>query len=146
MKVILSIILSFLMTYTYGQIQTVDDTKEIEIGKVENLGSVSVKLTKVNNTVYFTYSDSRYKKINNLKTFSFEDTNNALNDFYNNVVKSLESGEKITMKIPNGIIITLPHKSFGMKSIQIGHSDSAGITGHTQFLTKKQVDKLFGKQ
>lgn len=146
MKKLLTLIsFAFFINLSNAQIQTIDESKEEIIGEIKNLGSLSIRLTKKDNIIYFTYSDAKYKKITDFKTFSFEDMDNALEEFYKNIIKALETGEKITMKIPDGTIVAFPQKSFGMKSVQIGHSNSAGVTGLSQFLTKKQLDKLFGK-
>ena len=100
------------------------------------------------------------------KTHPYQDINTAkhktkqtkkkqnLNKDYEHLYKLISDGfidmpaNEISLELPNDIIGLKFAKNYGQTTMQFVHyiNKSNKYIGKTQFLTKKQVDKIFGKK
>lgn len=143
-QILLIISLTIMSMNSFGQIKVSKDKTE-EVGKVGALGTVWIKCSKSGNGYIFTYRDTKFKQLTEYKSFSFLDVDNAFDDFYSAIMHVLETKEELRIEIPDGIIFLQPLTAMGSTNVSIGHFNSAGVLGTSQYLTKKQVNKLFGK-
>lgn len=139
------ILLLLVPAFAYCQISVTKTDNLIEIGKVGELGSMWIKCSKSGDGYIFTYRDTKFTKITEYKSFSFLDIDNAFDKFYEAIISVIENQEELRIDIPNGSIFLQPITFMGSTNVSIGHFNNAGILGTSQYLTRKQVNKLFGK-
>lgn len=127
---------------------------QIKVLKNESLSLVgkdnSVALYKKQNRYTFNYQDINTANLNTFRSFSFQD----LNKDYEHLYKLISDGfidmpaNEISLELPNDIIGLKFAKNYGQTTMQFVHyiNKSNKYIGKTQFLTKKQVDKIFAKK
>ena len=149
-KIILLLVLT-LSTVSFAQLKKVEAVKSEEIGKVGPFGlPKNIDCKKSGNIYTFEYKDMTYPNINEYKDFSFEDIDNTFEDLYKTISEGFETlpKEGITLTLPNYIITLQFTKAIGMNSVTIhtAPANNPSYVGHTIALSKKQIDKLFGKK
>lgn len=137
----------FSTSFLFGQIREVEVTKPEVIGKISGMGITYVELSKKDNIYTFLYKDEKFTKINEYKSFSFEDVDGALDDFYNILKSGIEAKETNSkrIEIPNGTLDLEFKKQVGTFYVEIFHTSKAGVVGKVQWLDIKRLNKLFGK-
>ncbi|WP_051364391.1 hypothetical protein [Flavobacterium limnosediminis] len=135
---------------SYSQIKTVETEKLIEIGKVGALGSKSVWIEKSENKYLFSYNDIKFQQITNIKSFAFQNLDNDFEKLYDKIMNGFNEipSEDIMLELPNDIIWLHYEKNMGIISFQFRHAvnKNSEVIGFSQFMTKKQIAKLFGKK
>lgn len=142
MKKITFLTFLFFTTLGFSQIKKIKTEKTQKIGK-----SANVTCEKTGNTYIFTYRDINFSQLEEYKSFAFEDVQNAFEELYKIIIKGFEEvpKEPIELKLPNQIITLKYMKSFGVVNLTI-LSDENGIIGRSEYLTKRRINKLFGKK
>lgn len=144
MKKIALLILMF-AGISYGQIKVIDTEKLETIGKQK-----AVSISKIGNEYRFNYVDRKYTQILETKSFSFKDEDNAFKNLYDLIIKGFDDATKedIMLDLPNDIIWLHYTKVSSKVYFQFYHSvdKNSDVIGKTDFFTKKQVIKLFGKK
>ncbi|MBA5246036.1 hypothetical protein H1R16_00735 [Marnyiella aurantia] len=128
----------------FAQIKVLKNDNLIEVGK-EN----SVALYKKQNKYTFNYQDINTSNLNTFRSFYFHDLNKDFEQLYKLVSDGfidMPMGE-IQLELPNDIIGLNFARNYGQTTVQFIHyiSKSKKYIGKSQFLTKSQVDKVFGK-
>ncbi len=129
--------------FVNGQITIIDTPEVIKIGEVSG-----IKITKQNNTYTITYENIKYQQITDLKRFSFVDTDNAFDNLYQMIINGFNENPKsdIMLELPNDIVWLHFVKYLGVVSFQFSQSvNKTEVIAFSRYLTKKQVQKLFGK-
>lgn len=139
------IILFFMLSVSFvnGQITMIDTPEVIKIGEVSG-----IKITKQNNTYTITYENIKYQQITDLKRFSFVDTDNAFDNLYQMIINGFNENPKsdIMLELPNDIVWLHFVKYLGVVTFQFYQSvNKTEVIAFSRYLTKKQVQKLFGK-
>ncbi|OCK53205.1 hypothetical protein BA768_01220 [Chryseobacterium sp. CBo1] len=119
------------------------------VGKVAPMGSFMGEVEKCSdNLIKFSYRDLKFSSIINIKRFSFEDKDGALDYLYITLIKGLDElpEEDKVLQLPNDLLLIKFKKTFGVPVATIYHTNNASVLGVTQSFTKKQIDKLFGKE
>jgi len=133
----------------FGQIKQLETTKRNEIGKIAPMGVFIVSLEKIDNSIYvFTYRDVQYSTINEYKHFSFDETGNDLENLYSIISNGFNDmpKEPIMLEMKKGEYLFLNYtKMMGVKNVQFGVSTITQPNGYCRGLTKKEINKLFGK-
>ncbi|SZD72039.1 Uncharacterised protein [Candidatus Ornithobacterium hominis] len=147
MKNLILLIFLVISGFCFSQIKVTDITTNCE--KIGNFGSF-VKLEKCDDgNAVFTYQDTKYDKITNYKSFSFEDADNSVDELYNVFLEGLNGNEdkEIKIELPNDTIIIKFEKVFNKKMIAYTfHSvNNTGVVGEVIFLDKKRLNKIFNK-
>lgn len=136
-------------TVGYSQIKKIDVQEPELIGQIAPMGNLHIKCEKTGDTYTFTYSDVTYQHIDEYKSFSFKDVDNAFDNLYEMIIKGFEEGpeENTMIEIPDGFLWLDYTKSLGVVNFRFQHSpgSSGEITGYSIWLTKKKLNKLFGK-
>lgn len=151
MKKILLLANLLIATACWSQIKDLSDLQEkcTTVGKIAPMGSFMGELEKCSETKFrFLYRDLKFTSIINIKHFSFEDQEGALDYFYNTLIKGLEElpiEDKI-LQLPEDMLLIKFKKTFGVPVATIYHTNKAGVTGVSQSFTRKQINKLFGKE
>lgn len=141
------IILLFTILFSisaFSQIKILKNDALTEVGK-EN----SVALYKKDKKYTFNYQDVANANLNSFRSFYFFDLNKDFDQLY----KLISDGfidmptTEITMELPNDIIGLNYGKNYGQVTVQFIHyiNKNMKTVGKSQYLTKKQVDKIFGK-
>ena len=150
MKKAFTVLVLLLITIgSYGQIKKIEVGKSTLIGKIAPLGFLVVSLEKTESNNYlFYYRDIGAAPLDIYKSFTFKETGNDLENLYNMIIEGFDSDSKepIVIAIPDGTLTISYTKSLGVKSVFIGAETSREPFGLCRGLTKRDVNKLFGKK
>ncbi len=142
-------LLILLSSFTFAQIKVVEPTKVELVGEIAPMKNLHIKIEKLpENEIRFTYVDVKFQTIDDYKTFTFKNEDNALDNLYKMITDGLANPPKepIMLELPNSFLWLNFVKTMGVSNVQIGHSDSrTGVVGYSVWLTKRKADKLFGK-
>lgn len=150
MRNLLIISILFITSSAFAQISKVETTKAEEIGKIAPMGQFIIDCQKRGDTYTFMYKDWKFQHLDEYKQFSFKDEDNAFENLYEMIMKGFEDmpEEDIMLEIPEGYLWLKFDKVMGVKQLSFGHSvdKSGSVIGYSRQLTKKNVEKLFGKK
>lgn len=141
----ITILFSFLIsTFAFSQIKIIATDELIEVGKDNSVG-----LFKRGNKYVFNYQDVNAGNLNTIRSFTFSDINNDMDTFYKLIIDGLNTLPKsdITLELPEDILELHFEKNFGQPTVQFVQfiNKNKKFTGKSQFLNRKQVEKIFGK-
>lgn len=127
----------------FSQIKVLKNETLVEIGKENSVG-----LYKKENKFTFNYQDINTSNLNTFRSFSFLDLNGDVSDLYKLVTDGFidEPVGNVTLELPNDIIELHYEKNYGQPTVQIIQfiNKNRKYVGKSQFLNKKQIDKIFG--
>jgi hypothetical protein len=112
---------------------------------------VEAECTKVGNTYTISFRDSKFKTLNEYKSFSFDDVDNTFNDLYAAVEEGFKTmpEDAVMLELPNHYIWLGFDKFLGSPVLRIScsydKSKDSPIYMSNQ-IAKKQIEKLFGKK
>jgi len=139
-------------TVSFAQLKKVEVTKAEEIGKAQQFGApVEAECTKVGKTYTISFRDSKFKTLNEYKSFSFDDVDNTFNDLYAAVEEGFKTmpEDAVMLELPNHYIWLGFDKFLGSPVLRIScsydKSKDSPIYMSNQ-IAKKQIEKLFGKK
>lgn len=144
MKKIILLFTILISLSAFSQIKILKNESLTEVGK-EN----SVALYKKDKKYTFNYQDVNNANLNSFRSFYFYDLNKDFDQLY----KLISDGfidmptSEITMDLPQDIIGLNYGRNYGQITVQFIHyiNKSQKYIGKSQFLTKKQIDNIFGK-
>lgn len=144
MKYFAVLLISFSLQAQINEIKNPD--KEL-IGKIAPIGQLHISIEKQGDQYLFTYSDAKFQRINDYKSFRVNE------DDYDKLYDRIQEGfeempkEPIQLQINDQNIFLEFTKSMWVKNFRFAQSldDYGDATGITQWLTQKNVDKIFGK-
>ncbi len=128
----------------FVQIKVLKNETLLEVGK-ENCVALYKKAKKYT----INYQDVANSNLNTFRSFYFYDLNKDFDQLY----KLISDGfidmpsSEITMELPNDIIGLNYGINYGQTTVQFVHyiNKNMKYVGKSQFLNKKQIDKIFGK-
>ncbi|MCX8531226.1 hypothetical protein [Chryseobacterium luquanense] len=143
MRKIILLLTCFLGITAFSQIKVLKNETLIEIGKDNSVG-----LYKKENKFTFNYQDINTSNLNTFRSFSFNDINGDVHELYKMITDGFidaPSGN-ISLELPNDIIELQYEKNYGQPTVQIIQyiNKNKKYVGKSQFLNKKQIDKIFG--
>ena len=128
----------------FSQIKMIKSDEPTEVGSTN-----SVTLFKKDKKYTFNYQDVANANLNSWRSFYFFDLNRDFDGLYKVISDGFGSMPKneITMELPNDIIGLNYGRNYGQVTVQFVHyiGKSEKYVGKTQYLTKKQIDKIFGR-
>lgn len=140
------IILLFAFTFgvsAFSQIKVLKNETLVEIGKENSVG-----LYKKENKYTFNYQDINTSNLNTFRSFSFLDVNGDVMGLYKLVTDGFidEPTGNVMLELPNDIIELHYEKNYGQPTVQFIQfiNKNRKYVGKSQFLNKKQIDKIFG--
>lgn len=150
MRKTLLTIATALLTFTMSaQLQIINSTPVNEIGKVAVMGDLLIELNEQDGAYIFRYRDFKFRQLVTYKDFTISNEDD-LNALYNVINSNMTNPPKepISLSTGTGNVILLSFtKNIGTVSVKIVSGDvNTSIHGYTAYLTKKQIDKLFGKR
>ncbi|MCF6130965.1 hypothetical protein [Flavobacterium wongokense] len=149
MKKLLSLSFLFLVLAANAQIKVAKaEAKPVIIGKVGTPTLSTVEITKTGDLVTFKYQNNNKPQVAEFKTFSFKDVDGALEGFYSVIMDGManQPKEDIKIELPNETVNLQYKKEMNIASVKMKISyNSKEEGGVTVWLTKLQIDKLFGK-
>ena len=144
---ILSITLLFSLN-SISQILT-QDSKFTEIGAAKNFDITIAKMYKVNiePAYYFIdFNNIESENIDDMTSFGFFDIDGAFEKLYENVVDGFKNkSDSIILLIGNGKL-KIEYSKHTLGRFRFVFTDKSGIKDSSDFITKKQFSKLFGKK
>lgn len=149
-KKLLSLSFLFLVLAANAQIKVANkaDANPVLIGKLGTPTLSTVELTKAGDLVTFKYQNNNKPQVAEFKTFGFKDIDGALEGFYGVINEGLTTvpKEDVKIELPNETVSLQYKKEMNTASVKMKISYKNGEeAGATVWLTKKNIDKLFGK-
>ncbi len=127
----------------FSQIKVLKNETLVEIGKDNSVG-----LYKKENRFTFNYQDINTSNLNTFRSFSFLDVNGDVMDLYKLLTDGFidEPVGNVMLELPNDVIELHYEKNYGQPTVQFIHfiNKNRKYVGKSQFLNKKQIDKIFG--
>lgn len=139
--------LLFVLFFSFGLQAQIKVVKNEELSKIGSQGSVS--LYKKQNQYIFNYQDINSSNLNTFRTFSFKDLNNDFDQLYKMISDGFISmpSENIILELPRDILELHFARNYGQITMQfiqyVNKNDK--YMAKSQFLTKKDIDRIFGK-
>lgn len=128
----------------FSQIKVLKNETLVEIGKDNSVG-----LYKKDDKFTINYQDLNTANLNTFRSFSFQNMNKDVEGLYKMITDGfIDSPEgNIVLELPNDIIELHYEKNYGQPTVQFIQyiNKNKKYVGKSQFLNKKQVDKVFGK-
>ncbi len=144
MKKIILLIAFSIFTTAFSQIKVLKNETLTEIGSDNSVG-----LFKKSNRYTFHYQDRNTANLNTFRSFTFLDLNRDVEGLYKIISDGFIdiSSNNISLELPNDIIELHFEKNYGQPTVQFVQfiNKSKKSIGKSPFLTKKQIDKIFGK-
>ncbi|WP_347216110.1 hypothetical protein [Chryseobacterium sp.] len=142
-KIILLITCMFSIS-VFSQIKVLKNESLVEIGKDNSVG-----LYKKEDKYTVNYQDLNTSNLNTIRAFSFQNLNGDVSGLYKLITDGFISApeENIILELPNDIIELHYEKNYGQPTVQFIQyiNKNRKYVGKSQFLTQKQVDKVFGR-
>src|SRR5690606_32136496 len=132
----------------------------LSFGQITDVSNVIPKCTEVGKTNFTTlerctdgsvrirYRDMKFQQLVEYKKFSFKDDGGAYDLLYSRLVSGFDElpEGRITLDLPDDVIFIEYTKSMGMTNVRFAQAvNKTDVFGFSQWFTKKQIDKLFGK-
>ncbi|WP_370899201.1 hypothetical protein [Chryseobacterium gossypii] len=128
----------------FSQIKVLKNESLIEIGKDNSVG-----LYKKEDKYTINYQDLNTANLNTFRSFSFQNVNGDVSGLYKLITDGFiqEPEGNIVLELPHDIIELHYEKNYGQVTVQFIQyiNKNRKYVGKSQFLTKKQVDKIFGR-
>lgn len=141
-KLILLLTCSFGIS-VFSQIKVLKNETLVEIGKDNSVG-----LFKKDDKFTINYQDLNTSNLNTFRSFSFLDVNGDVEGLYKLITDGFvdQPTGNITLELPNDIIELHYEKNYGQPTVQFIQyiNKNRKYVGKSQFLNKKQIDKIFG--
>ncbi len=141
---------SLISLVSFGQISLSSPTETITIGKVGGgmgpfIASLEYSKGDNQNQYMLSYNDATYTTLTSINRIKFSGNEELIETFYQmlNDLISGDAGVEKEFNIGKEVMSVKCIKNLGVKSLQIITSDR-GTAGYF-YVTKKQLDKLFGK-
>lgn len=128
----------------FSQIKVLKNESVVEIGKDNSVG-----LYKKDDKFTINYQDLNTANLNTFRSFSFQNLNKDVSGLYELIINGFIDlpVSNIVLELPNDIVELHFEKNFGQPTVQFIQyiNKNRKYVGKSQFLNKKQVDKIFGK-
>ncbi|ASW76333.1 hypothetical protein IQ37_14710 [Chryseobacterium piperi] len=128
----------------FSQIKVLKNESLVEIGKDNSVG-----LYKKEDKFTINYQDLNTSNLNTFRSFSFQNLNGDVSDLYKLITDGFISPPEgnVILELPNDIIELNYERNYGQPTVQFIQyiNKNKKYVGKSQFLNKKQVDKIFGK-
>ncbi|UJH92085.1 hypothetical protein LZ575_05650 [Antarcticibacterium sp. 1MA-6-2] len=117
------------------------ESNPIKIGSLKN-----IEVYKLNEVYTVQYRDTQYEHIDEFKNFSINEE--SFDQLYTLIITNWDNPpeEDITVQFNDGYLSLDYYSVMGMTSVRFIHGSNSGNVGFSKALTKKQIDKLFGKK
>lgn len=149
MKKITLLVLLLTASFSFAQLKKVEVTKAEEIGKVQAFGApMNLECKKRGDVYTFSYKDAEFPTLTEYREFEFKDVDNTFEDLYAAILDGFEKlpEESVVLELPDYILSLEFKKSFGVAVVRFYSSRKGGTVTASNQITKKQVEKLFGKK
>ncbi|WP_223605601.1 hypothetical protein [Chryseobacterium sp. OSA05B] len=142
-KIILLITCMFGVS-VFSQIKVLKNESLVEIGKDNSVG-----LYKKEDKFTINYQDLNTSNLNTIRSFSFQNMDGDVSGLYKLIMDGFTTtpDENIILELPNDIIELHYEKNYGQPTVQFIQyiNKNRKYVGKSQFLNKKQVEKVFGR-
>ena len=122
------------------------ESKSVEVGVAKNFGVTIATMSKVsgNPDYYFvTYNNLKYQAITDVKSFGFNDVDDAFEILYTEILNGFKyKAKRFELDVDDGTLSI----QYSMGSFRFYFINSAGVESWSGYITKKQFSTLFGKK
>tara|TARA_B100001758_G_scaffold189270_1_gene166137 strand:- start:580 stop:1050 length:471 start_codon:yes stop_codon:yes gene_type:complete len=145
------IILTLTFLFSLNSISQIisQGSKFTEIGAAKNFDITIAKMYKVNSSpaYYFVdFNNIESESIDDLTSFGFYDIDGAFEILYESIVEGFKNkSESIILNIGKGSL-KIEYSKHTLGRFRFIFTDTSGVKDSSDFLTKKQFSKLFGKK
>ncbi len=144
MKKIILLFTCLLGISAFSQIKVLKNESVVEIGKDNSVG-----LYKKDDKFTINYQDLNTANLNTFRSFSFQNLNKDVSGLYELITNGFVDlpSSNIILELPNDIVELHFERNFGQPTVQFIQyiNKNRKYVGKSQFLNKKQVDKIFGR-
>jgi len=149
----LILIFGFLLHFSsFGQISVNKKIQSELIGAFKYMGSTYVECNKYPNEdgedyYLFSFRNSEYTQIVDIKSFGFYDIDNAFENFSTMCLEGFDNPPEdnyFSLSLTDGDLMVYYTKSTGVLSMYFVYTENS-VSSKTSWMTKKQTQKLFGK-
>lgn len=151
MKNIIIKAIVFAVLFTAGtstlssQIKVLKNEELRQVGKIESVG-----MFKKDKNFTITYQDINTSNLNTYRSINFKDQDGAVESLYAIFQESLTKlpDSDILLEFPNDLLRLHFEKNMGQNTVQIIHiiNKNRKYVGKSHFLTKRDIDIIFGKK
>ncbi|SDQ65380.1 hypothetical protein SAMN05421664_2033 [Chryseobacterium soldanellicola] len=128
----------------FSQIKVLKNETLVEVGKDNSVG-----LYKKDDKFTINYQDLNTANLNTIRSFSFQNLDGDVAGLYQMITEGFTvlPNENIVLELPNDIVELHYEKNYGQPTVQFIQyiNKNKKYVGKSQFLNRKQVDKIFGK-
>lgn len=128
----------------FSQIKVLKNESLVEIGKDNSVG-----LYKKEDKFTVNYQDLNTSNLNTIRSFSFQNLDGDVSGLFKLIMDGFVTPpeENIVLELPNDIIELHYERNYGQQTVQFIQiiNKNRKYIGKSQFLTKKQVEKIFGR-
>lgn len=147
-KLLLFTIVSLFTLGSYAQLKVIETEPEEQIGKVGNWAGTFLEATKRGDTHTISYQDTKFQHITDFKHFSMNEK--SFNELYELILQNWNNPpeEDIMIDLGESGYVWLDYtKVLGITNVRFNHSvdRNAEVLGISQWMSKKKLEKLFGK-
>ena len=120
----------------------------VQIGKIAPLGAFAISIDKYPDSYRVSLKDQKFKELEKITHFSISEK--EFEDLYSLIMSGFDSlpKDELVVELTQGTAWLRFEKNMGITSLQIKYSAEKNydFAAESNFLTKKQVTKLFGKK
>lgn len=155
MKKFTILLMLIVTSASFAQLKKVESKADsfVDVGKIQPLGmpnQMYCRKDAANNIYAFSYQDMEYKSLVEYEHFFFKDVDNAFDSLYDMIIAGYKDRpeKSIELQTEHNVIWVNFVKSFGMTMVTFSSTaDAEGKLhkGTSNMFTKKQIEKLFGK-
>ena len=131
-----------------GQI-SLEKSNSFKVGVAKNFDITIAAMYKTNDipTYYFIdFNNIESGTVEDMTSFGFYDVDGAFEILYNSVIQGFkDKSESIVLKIGNGSL-KVEYGKYTLGRFRFIFTDASGLEDSSDFITKKQFSKLFGKK
>lgn len=137
----ITLLLLFVCTLSFSQVSVSTIEKSTKIGSAKGM-----TCTKKGNQYIFTYKDTKYQQITDIKGFAFIETGNDFEKLYQVFMggfRDLPENE-LRVDVYNGHLNLSFYKNTGKPLVKIVHVEN-GVYGYPNIMNEKSINKIFGR-
>jgi len=143
MRKLVLISLLLLPFLSFSQIEIKQKKENKKLGEINpGVWLMSLEYVESANTFLFLYRNLKYQSITDIKYFTIDSSD--IDKFYSSIIQNLGSSDKkeFEINLKNGDKLTM---TFEKKKVQFTVWNGTYLS-YSQYVSKKQINKLFAKQ
>ena len=145
---IVTFISLFISHECFSQIQILESSKSVEVGKLKagyiTIAELSYNVNESDTVYTMFYRNAKFTQLDSYESFIFSGVGNTIDVFYDLMQKAIKSDNpkeyEVSIKLGNESLIIKGYKTLGIKGVQF-----LTAKGWLAPINESQLNKLFGK-